>query len=742
MTDEAPRESPVRTSFYWFATIFVLVNLPKTVQHTRADPGVYRPGFAPAVITAMGVLGVIALVQLILRRRPRWAMAGLVAVSCVALAAHPFVMLRSDEYPPLLHVLGAGMTISAIVGVRTSLVVIPLFATGAALLRIPEVGAWGAAQESLLLALGGFVGTAFVDNFVRADRSVRDAVRQVWQAVEENARSAQRVAARDLWDGLVHDKVLGALSIASRAPGPEVPAASQALAQDALAALRGEHPLHSPAAEQWQSHADRLGLDARIVVHGHLTDATVREALVGAVNEVLTNVARHSGQQAVEVSGSLVGDRFQITVVDTGTGFDPSQATHGMGLRVSVLARLRSIDGEVELRSAPGEGTAVVLTRGEVSSPSGRTAVDWQLQWFVPIALVAWALLAVVLLVSYPAWSTAPVPALAVLTVLAAVVLTAVATFVTPTRNRAVAIGVAAAVITLVGVLNTHPDAILAWRYWYLSALTPAFAATSYRFSRWSGTWAVGVATTIVLVVDASAGRSMGDVLITSVPVMTTWVVGSQLVRNALSRAWSTVESAEREETELRLALAAEVERATESASRIAELEASVVPTLERLAAGTPLAEGSSEQLDLLSSAVRDHLRAPGLFGVFVADDLYAARSRGVVVDIVTGGTSAGSSDEECLPCGSLLRVLLAHAEPGLHVRVSWWPSDRRRSTVAAVGPGLEGLTARLTEEIARLGVADHLAVTSDGEAMLVETVDGPADMLPGRGTAIGVSAR
>ncbi|MBV9452162.1 MAG: hypothetical protein JO345_40375 [Streptosporangiaceae bacterium] len=50
-----------------------------------------------------------------------------------------------------------------------------------------------------------------------------------------------------------------------------------------------------------------------------------------------------------------------VTVVDDGCGFDPGQARTGLGLRQSVLARMREVAGSATLDTAPGRGTHIEL---------------------------------------------------------------------------------------------------------------------------------------------------------------------------------------------------------------------------------------------------------------------------------------------------------------------------------------------------------------------------------------------
>ena len=85
----------------------------------------------------------------------------------------------------------------------------------------------------------------------------------------------------------------------------------------------------------------------------------VEQALYRVTQEALANVARHSQARRVDVSLVYNGDSVQLSISDDGCGFDIN-IKHGMGLR-SIRERVSSIRGTVQIQSAPGQGTRLLV---------------------------------------------------------------------------------------------------------------------------------------------------------------------------------------------------------------------------------------------------------------------------------------------------------------------------------------------------------------------------------------------
>ncbi len=79
--------------------------------------------------------------------------------------------------------------------------------------------------------------------------------------------------------------------------------------------------------------------------------------------EALNNALSHSGAEHIDVRVETVDEMLRLTVADDGAGFDPGSAalrSRRLGL-TSMEERARAAGGTLEIRSGPGEGTAIVL---------------------------------------------------------------------------------------------------------------------------------------------------------------------------------------------------------------------------------------------------------------------------------------------------------------------------------------------------------------------------------------------
>jgi NarL family two-component system sensor histidine kinase LiaS len=109
---------------------------------------------------------------------------------------------------------------------------------------------------------------------------------------------------------------------------------------------------------EWENRNDAT---VQLVTHNdRRLPIDVEQAIYRVSQESLANIARHSHARRVDISLVYNGDSAQLTIADDGCGFDLSVKSQGMGLR-SIRERVSSIHGTVQVQSAPGHGTRILV---------------------------------------------------------------------------------------------------------------------------------------------------------------------------------------------------------------------------------------------------------------------------------------------------------------------------------------------------------------------------------------------
>lgn len=268
-----------------------------------------------------------------------------------------------------------------------------------ALLRLPQPEPAATAHVLVLMAtLCCFVFATVHQRRLLArhvDLAILRSAREVADAASESAATAE--AARI--DGLVHDHVLAALLLASRADDPGDGPFVRRSAAGALAALSEIQAPKSPcgtsdltAGVPLSDFAADLLRQARAedpaltLLARRLPDAVLPQdvaAVLGAAAlEAVRNSVRHAGvglERPVHRRIVMQADREAVTVAvsDDGVGFDLATAPQGRyGVSGSILGRMDGLDGGAgHIETAPGQGTTVVLSwrgpQGHVAGAGG-----------------------------------------------------------------------------------------------------------------------------------------------------------------------------------------------------------------------------------------------------------------------------------------------------------------------------------------------------------------------------------
>ncbi|HEX2754048.1 MAG TPA: GAF domain-containing sensor histidine kinase [Candidatus Limnocylindrales bacterium] len=100
-------------------------------------------------------------------------------------------------------------------------------------------------------------------------------------------------------------------------------------------------------------------------------DADAGAELLNLVREALSNAVRHGHAVQISIGMSTNDVASMLEIADDGVGFDPAQVVgaghHGLA---NMRARAAAIGGQLEIRSAPGEGTRVIV---ELPRPTSTT---------------------------------------------------------------------------------------------------------------------------------------------------------------------------------------------------------------------------------------------------------------------------------------------------------------------------------------------------------------------------------
>ncbi|MET0304511.1 MAG: ATP-binding protein [Microbacteriaceae bacterium] len=318
--------------------------------------------WAPVIV--LGGIGIIAAITTIDEGiTGQGGVSGVMQLSAASLPAVAFVLTSSA--PRILALSLSAVVVTAITAVAIGEQQQPLRTLGLLVLgwALPTVVAiWVSAGVPRVAKRIASIGRAH-----RAER----------QASELEAQ--RRQSAR-----LLHDTVLATLTLLAHSGVGVTPSALQQQATDDAKLLRqlrlggnptpqtfGGEPSATPVdegelgttLESVKQRFGRMGLE--VSWHGTgqvLLPSHVLDAFLLALAECLENVRRHSGVTQAHVTITEDETTVRALVTDSGVGFDINDVDEAkLGFAESVVARLRDVNGNARLFSAPGSGTTVVL---------------------------------------------------------------------------------------------------------------------------------------------------------------------------------------------------------------------------------------------------------------------------------------------------------------------------------------------------------------------------------------------
>jgi len=355
------------------------------------DPVAFDRGMARGIAAFRWAALVWAWVGLVLERhdlqRPWLAIVALVAATAVTAVATGFAARRSGAVLVPWFVIveltvGFGLLlVDGVVFEATREQSLPWAWPAAGIISAAVLrGVWAGLGAAAVAAAASFVGEGLLrDSF---DWSVSSASKSALfglaaiaaGAVADRLREAETeistVRAREEVARTLHDGVLQTLAVIQRRSDDD---GLRTLAREQERDLRSflferdrlPADLRAALRAAGDTVAQRHSIDVQVVLADDLPEVnpTVASALVGAVQEALTNAAKHSGARRVVIFAEP-GDGIDAvfcSVRDDGCGFDTDSVVTGEGLRRSIRGRIDDVGGRVEVDSTQGRGTEVRL---------------------------------------------------------------------------------------------------------------------------------------------------------------------------------------------------------------------------------------------------------------------------------------------------------------------------------------------------------------------------------------------
>ncbi len=127
-----------------------------------------------------------------------------------------------------------------------------------------------------------------------------------------------------------------------------------------------EQNLVSALRQYLKQYSQNCGIRTELLAPPELEERrlnfAVEAQLQPIIQEALTNVRKHAGANSARVIFAPYDSQVRVTIEDDGHGFDPGGTSEkqGFGLR-SMRGRAEAVGGRLEVNSAPGKGTRVIV---------------------------------------------------------------------------------------------------------------------------------------------------------------------------------------------------------------------------------------------------------------------------------------------------------------------------------------------------------------------------------------------
>lgn len=720
----------------WVALLLDLGGLLLSGVRFWTAPTSYPVAFVAAFLLAWCVCACAAVVLLVRGHLTVIAVRGFGVVSVMSLLGHlPGIAHTYDReavgagYPPLFHAIAVGVVGLMLTMPWREAIVLGLgYGPIVGIARAPAVGPAQAVAEAVVFSNTALIAAWALRLVRRVIGGIERRAADLQEVTDAEVRSQQRAFEQERWNGLVHDKVLGALRLVFRETSEVIPAEARRLAADAKAAVDQLGAEGNPASlqERIVQLCRRQGLRATIELEGEVTEPTVRATLTDAVAAAVTNVALHAESGVVMVIGTLTATGADIEVRDAGRGFDRAGVPEDrLGISQGIELRMRSIGGEAEVRSVPGQGTTVWL-RWRVAECLEPT-LRWREDAFLP--MVAFGVVAMLghvgVGLTYLAQFTHP---RAVVGGMAILLVGQLALAFVPLRPAAVYGGLALLVLSIpaaLSVLLILPSSD-DWRFWYLGAIDAATAVLSFRVRPLAGVVATLVAASAVLAVHVLQDDLRLFNVASGFFVPMASALGGGAVRIMMDQTTARVAEFERQRSSMMARQIVAQERAIAAQDRVSRLGRMTLPVLDAVSTGTVLTDEFRAECRELEAVLRDQLLAGELIDRALADAIFAARRRGVTVEVgCEGALGPGAVDLR-----TVANHVLGQAGAGDSVQLRWFTSrSGSQGFVTFVGRWQNCAVLADIDTWRQQGV--QVEVSTDPDSVLYEF---PAQLHPARG--------
>jgi len=228
-------------------------------------------------------------------------------------------------------------------------------------------------------SFAGYIGSC-ID--VTERKLAEEALSTVSQKLIRAQEEERTRLARELHDDINQRLALLALNLESLKQN--LPSSAVKLRQEILAASKEvvdlgsdvqalSHHLHSSKLELLglaaaaTAFCSELSQRQGVQIHFHSDNVPkdlspeISLSLFRVLQEALQNAIKHSGSRHFQVSLRGAADEIELTVRDSGVGFEPAVAIKGRGLGVtSMKERLKLVDGQLSIDSQPQQGTTIL----------------------------------------------------------------------------------------------------------------------------------------------------------------------------------------------------------------------------------------------------------------------------------------------------------------------------------------------------------------------------------------------